>query len=719
MLIRHLLIAPLLLLIALMVTAFFVVRDQNVSHRKDQLTFGTIGEPDTLNPIISQTTSGSQVTGFVFNGLIKRDENLNIVGDLAEEYRITQTSSAFFPGQKQARQALKALEAARDRWARMKLSSCHQVGDRLVLQFGDPSTQVVAGTSYEQELFEIIDRRSLLPVSVMTITFDPAQKFSDGTEATTETVKQRLVAMADSIPGAVVHEILPINESISSVSVIGDAAEFRRRLSEAMAGQDRDDQGSPKPVGQLFDFLDQALLNEPVITFKIRKGVRWQDGVPLTSADAAFTYKCILDPKYRSPRSSSYWPIKYVETPDPLTFIVVYRVPYGECVLSWGMSLIPKHVLEGKSPQWWADNFDIRPIGTGPFRLAEWKRNEFVRLEANPDYFEGPPNLPAVVFRILPDPFVNQVAFDARGFDTYTLAPYQVARYERDAETFSVFQRWGQGFVHIGWNLKKPMFSDRRVRVALAHAINIGRIIKYVYRGYGRPSNGTFPQDMWYANKTLTPYPYDPDKARRLLAEAGWEDSDGDGWLDRDGVRFEFDLITNRGNTNRAAIQALVQDDLKKMGIKVSTSVYEWAVFIKNYINTQEFDACVLGWYLGYSYDLFQLWHSSQIKPPGLNQCSYSNEEVDRLLLEIRTTFDRQKIAGLCARVQEMIYRDQPYLFLLTAYVSSALYRDQYVVRRPDDAGGWIVEPIRNTKAGYTVYSNWWAPKGIAPHIEP
>jgi len=261
------------------------------------------------------------------------------------------------------------------------------------------------------------------------------------------------------------------------------------------------------------------------------------------------------------------------------------------------------------------------------------------------------------------------------------------------------------------------MFRDRRVRVALAHAVNIDRIIKYVYRGYARPSNGTFPEHMWYANKTLEPYPHDPGKARQMLAETGWRDTDGDGWIDKDGVRFEFALITNHGNTNRAAIQALVQDDLKKVGIKVNTAVYEWAVFIQRYINTREFDACVLGWDLGYSYDLFQLWHSSQIDSPGLNQCAYSSKDVDRLLVEIRTTFDRERIARLCAEMQEVIYRDQPYLFLLTSYTASALYRGKYVVRRPDEMGGWIVEPIRNTKAGYAYYVNWWAPKAIAPHL--
>ena len=368
-----------------------------------------------------------------------------------------------------------------------------------------------------------------------------------------------------------IHEVLPIVDSLTSVSVYGNTEVFREALTQALAGKDTEE-----PPAGILEYLDQTLLNEPTIAFKLRDDVRWQDGEPLTSADAAFTYRAIIDPTYRSPRAGDYWPIKRVETPDPLTFIVRYRTPYGDLVHSWQKTqILPAHILEGKDGQWWADNFNSTPIGTGPYRVVEWKRNEYVRLEANEDYFEGPPNLPSVVFRILPDPFVNQMAFEVRGFDTYTLAPYQVERYESQPERFNVYRNWSLGYVYIGWNMDNPLFKDRQVRVALAHAIDVDRIVKYVYRGDARRSKGTFPARMWYANQDIEPYPYDPEKARQMLAQAGWTDSYGDGWLDKDGKTFEFNLITNQGNVPRALIQILAQDDLKKIGIKVDIAVYE------------------------------------------------------------------------------------------------------------------------------------------------
>ncbi len=714
MLIKRLLILPLILLVGWMVMAFFVVRGHNVANKKKQLVIGSIGEPDTLNPIISKSVSAGEVEVFLFNALIDQDENLNIIGDLAKEYKVEQDSMAFFASPVQALKALEKLNAAKDRWPGMKLTSCIAEANRLRLHFEDPKTGIAAGTDYEEELFEILDPGKLSPVTVLTFSHNSSAKLSDGQLATADVVKDKLSALVDSLKGVRLYESFIIADSILSVTVLGDGLSFRNAVAKTFS----DEKDS---AVKILDHLEQALLNEPVITFKIRQGVRWHDGAPLTSADVEFTYRSIIDPQYLSPRAGEYWIVKQVAAPDPYTFVVTYRTPYSECLDSWGrLKVVPKHILAGKTPQWWADNYNSKPIGSGPFKFTEWKRNEFVRLEANADYYEGPPNLPAIVFRALPDSFVNSIAFDSKGFDTSFLMFHQIKRFRQDSQRFKLFQRWSEGYLYIGWNLKNPLFADRQVRLALAHAVEIDRIIKYVYYGQARPSNGSFPLQSWYANKEIKPYPYDPEKAKEMLAEAGWVDSDGDGWLDKDGRRFEFDLITNHGNPMRALIQVLVQDDLGKIGIKVNTASYEWAVFINNYVNTRQFDATVLSWFTAYSYDKFQIWHSSQAEPPGFNFCSYVNPEVDELLIKIRTTFGRKKVAELCAQLQEIIYRDQPYLFLLQGYSAYALYKNMYVVRRPLEDGSWLTEPVRNTKAGYNgydYYMRWWAPASMAPEM--
>lgn len=707
MLVKRLLLIPAILLAAWMLAAGWYVSRASVSDRSPQLTMASIGEPDDLNPIISTSTSASDVESLVFNGLLKYDENINIVGDLAQSYQLTQDAIAFFRSPEQAAAAAEKLQAAKDRWTKMKVTAVHQDGPRLKLHFEDP-TGPAAGTEYEKELFTILDRTALVETSAITLTFDSSVEGPDKKPLGLEGVRRKLDEFAAGQKDATVHEVVPIGDSMLGLAVFGDVNAFKERLAKEFT------------VGkaEILDSLDQPLLNEPVITFRLRPNVRWQDGEPLTADDAVFTYQATVDPRYRSPRSSDFWPVKSVTAPDPQTVVVRYRYPFSPCVTSWMASLLPKHILEGKSSQWWADNFNSKPIGTGPFRLDQWRRNEYVRLVANNDYFEGPPNVPAVMYRILPDPFVKQAAFDTGEFDFDSLEPYQVTQYERN-KRFEVFRRWGLGYDYIGWNLNNPLFQDKNVRRALAHAIDVDRIVKYVYRGYAKPSNGIFPFQLWFADKDIQPFKHDPALAKKLLAEAGWKDVDGDGILEKDGRKFEFNLITNNGNTLRSAMQMLVQDDLKKVGISVKVATYEWAVFIKNYVDSRQFDAVILGWTLGYSYDMYQLWDSSQTTGEALNFVSYRNPEADKLLEQIRTTFDRDEIIRLCHRLQKVIYDDQPYMFLTSPEGIATIYANKYVVRRPDGKGGWIVEPIRDTEAGFTIYESWWAPRNAAPALAP
>ncbi|MCK5114731.1 MAG: hypothetical protein KAR11_08225 [Phycisphaerae bacterium] len=715
--VRYLLLTPLAVLILIIGAAFFVVRNEMTENKTQQLTLGKIGEPDTLNPIVSESTAAGEVEGFIFNALLSADENLNITCGLAKSYRMTQKSTAFYASKKQAESALTKLQNAKDQWAKIKLVSCKLDGNKLILQLAAPSKLVTAGTGYEKELFKIISQKEMLPVSVLTIAHDPTKKLASGELCTSEVLKQKLTALAGLAKGIQTQDIFPVNDSILSVTVIGNQEAFRKMIPKALAGE------NAEPPGKIMEIFDQALLNEPKIVFKLREDVRWQDGEKFTSADAEFTYRSTVDPKYRSPRASNYWLVKDVEAPTPYSFIVNYRVPYTDCLITWGqMSITPSHILKGKSPTWWADNYNSKPIGTGPYRLVEWRRNEFVRLEANPDYYEGKPHIKTVVFRVMPDSFTNEITFQEGGFDTQRLMFHQIKRYKSEPNRFKIFQRWARGYLYIGWNQKKFCFKDTKVRQALAHAVNVDRIIEYVYFGWARRSTGPIPNVYWYSNNNIDPYPFDPKKAKQMLAEAGWKDTDGDGWLDKNGERFEFSLITNNGNAMRALIQVLVKEDLKKVGIKVDTSVYEWAVFINNYLKPRHFDAVVLGWYTPQTFDRYQLWHSSQIPEPGLNFCEYNNPEIDRLTEKLRTTFERDEIEKLSHKIEEIIYRDQPYLFLLEGKQGCALYRGKYVVRRPTPDGKWITEPIRNTQGGYDgydFYMPWWAPAKIAPQLEP
>ena len=408
-----------------------------------------------------------------------------------------------------------------------------------------------------------------------------------------------------------------------------------------------------------------------VITFRLRKGVRWHDGAPFTADDVLFTYRLTVDPKTPTAYAGDFLKVKKAEVLDPYTFRVTYDRPFAPALMSWGAAVMPKHLMEGrditKSP------LARHPVGTGPYRFKEWKTGQKIVLAANEDYFEGRPYLDGRVMRVIPDMATMFLELRARGIDHMGLTPLQ---YTRQTETryfrnhFRKYRYLSFSYTYLGFNLQNPMFADRRVRQALAHAVDKGELIEGILLGLGQEATGPFKPGTWQYNPNVKRFAYDPERALQLLAEAGWRDTDGDGILDRGGQRFEFELLVNQGNEVRAKTAEIVQRRLAELGISVKIRVIEWAAFIKEFINKRRFDAVILGWTIPMDPDLYDVWHSSKTGPSELNFISYKNEEVDALLERGRSTFDRAERKRCYDRIQEILAEDQPYIFL---YVPDAL----------------------------------------------
>ena len=695
---RRLIIVLPVALLSFFAIAFVGVR-LSAPRRLNQFVAGSIGEPETLNPILSTTTAAAEVEGRIFNGLIRYDENLEIVGDLAESWTIAQTSRLFYGSAADAATAAARIQAHRPEWPSIALQDASAEGNAVSLRFTS------AGTSYRDSLLDWLGDRRPMDVTFLSVRIETERKFPDGLQARSDELLARLDRLLEPRPDLkrrIIYTWTGGASGYAEIVMSGATGEVEGLLDYLLSTAD-----GKSVLGKVSAAEPEPALDEPEIVFHLRPGVKWHDGEPFTSADVRFTYEMLMSESVASPRRSDYELIREVTTPDVFTVRVTYKRPYAPALLSWGMPMLPEHILKGRSTEWWAKNFNRSPVGTGPFRFDEWRVNEIIALRRNPDYWEGRPHLDRIVLRFIPDSLALRLSFETGELDVLGVEPHALGTMREDRR-YEIYSRLVPSYSFVGWNLKRPLFQDRRVRQALAHAVNVPQIIEYVLYGEGIQSNGTFPPQMWFANPDVVPFAYDPGRARELLAEAGWRDSDNDGILDRDGQRFAFTLITNQGNEIRKDIATLVQGDLKKLGIAVDVEIYEWAVFIRDKIDAQDFDACVLGWSLGYDYDQYQLWHSSQAVPGGLNFCSYRNERVDRLLELARGEFDREKAKRYCHEIQRIIYEDQPYLFLYVPKGTTALHRGAFAVRRPDGKGGWIEEPIRSTKAGIGIYDTWW-----------
>jgi peptide/nickel transport system substrate-binding protein len=422
-----------------------------------------------------------------------------------------------------------------------------------------------------------------------------------------------------------------------------------------------------------------------------------------------FTYDKIMDEKTNTVRRSSYELVKKAEVLDPYTFRVTYKQPYSPGLDSWGMGIIPKHLLEKVDIN--TASFNRKPIGTGPFRFAEWVTDEKIVVDANPRYFEGKPGLDGIIYRIIPETALNEMEIFTRGVDYSGIFPYEFKRMN-EIPSLKVYSQPSLGYTYVGYNFKNPLFQDKRVRQALTYAVNREEIVKYVLYGLGVVATGPFPNHLWYYNPNVKPIPYDPQKARQLLAEAGWKEKNKDGVLVKDGKPFRFTLITNSGNDTRRDVGVLVQRQLREIGIDVSLDLYEWSVFVKDFINAKHFDACILGWSLSVDPDAYEIWHSSQIEK-GFNFISYRNSEVDTLWEEGRREYDQEKRKQIYWRIHERIAEDQPYTFLYVPLGISILQKKFALLER-DPAGKEVLRPIQMEKAGL-LYDliKWTVPKGI------
>jgi len=693
---KILILAPTILAVFLIQSYFWVPSYEEQTRgnpaRLTEYITASIGDASMLNPILSSDSASSQIESLVFEGLLDRDKNLRFRGRVARSWDISE--EAFFCINENAPIPRKGtLDGAN------------------LLRFLKRALKSPPPDSRLRKCLRHIRDISLVPPRDYSLTREE--------KSVKAKRKLRKIRFNIHAPARIRLVLDHVDQDLFNTLQLLLGQDYFRTFQPQHYVRSTPQLDGPSLL-KYARLLLPATEHNPVIVFHLRPGVRFHDGYPLTARDVKFTYEAIMDPKNISPRISDYEPVKTVQVLDPLTVKITYKRLYSPALATWGMGILPEHLLNrkalraeairrGENPGTFSirkSNFNRHPVGSGPFRFKEWKSDQFISLTRFNEYWEGPPNYQRYYFRIIPDLLTQEMEFYAGTVDSYNVQPHQVARLKSDPR-YQSFSGTSFGYTYIGYNMRRKPFDDPRVRRALGMAIDVNKIIRYVLYGQGERITGPFAKQTDYYDHDIKPLPYDPAGALKLLAEAGWRKGKN-GWLEKDGKRLQFTLITNSGNDLRKAILAIAQNAWKQIGIDVRTDILEWSVFIQNRVDKHDFDALILGWQMGIEPDLYQIWHSSQTHPYQLNFVGFKNKEADKLIIKIRQEYDHKKQVAYCHKLHEIIAREQPYTFL---YVSkwTAVLDKRIVIKEVDKNGKISYRKIEPTKTGnYTFYFNKW-----------
>lgn len=483
-------------------------------------------------------------------------------------------------------------------------------------------------------------------------------------------------------------------------------------------------------------------------TYKLRKDVTFSDGKPLTGVDVIFTMKAIKNPFVDDAALRNYFEsVENIEMidGDPYTLKIKMKTPYWRAIYSNGsFQICPKHILdpEGLTDKYtWDETRDYKVaeknpamkkfadflnsqevsrdpkyvVGSGPYKLEKWETGQAIILVRNDNFWAkniSPAYPEKIVYKIIQDNSASVVAAKNKEIDLmFVVSPTDFYKNLENAEQFNLLKATPSEpvYSYMGWNNKNPLFADKKVRMALSHLIDRKTIIDKIAFGQSVPiQSHVFYKDKKYLNTALPEIPFDPEKAKQLLKEAGWTDTDGNGILDKviDGKKteFKFTFLNNNNPVRRQTVLVII-DALKKAGIQADIQDLEWSVYLDK-IKKHEFDATLGAWQLTVTPpDPYQIWHSSQSQGEGSNYVSFINPEADALLEQYRVEFDEAKRIELLKKWQEIVYEEQPYTFLWSP-------KSRYVYDKRFKNTRWY------SRGNSPIVSEWWIPKSLQKYTQ-
>lgn len=392
--------------------------------------------------------------------------------------------------------------------------------------------------------------------------------------------------------------------------------------------------------------------NAQTYIFHLHHGVHFHNGLPLTARDVKWTFDSLFSGKIRSAKTSTYAPVDRIDAPDDYTVVFHLKEPFAPML--WNLS----DGAIGIVPYGSGDDFNRKPIGSGPFRFVRAQMDKEVVIERNPEYWAMPAKLERVEFKVIPDATTRALELRKRSADIAlnSLVADTVVALERDRE-LTVTKSDGTIYAYLAMNLRDPILKDVRVRHAIAYAINVEPIIHYLLRDQARPAYSVLPPQHWAYDTDVAKYPHDPARARQILDDAGYRATNG--------IRFHLTMKTSTDESTRL-LAAVLQQQLREAGIALDIRTFEFATFFAD-VTKGAYQIHSLRWVGGSNLDpdIFEhVFDSASFAPKRANRTFYSNPRVDELIREARGTVDQQKRKTIYDEVQRILAEDLPYINL-------------------------------------------------------
>lgn len=424
--------------------------------------------------------------------------------------------------------------------------------------------------------------------------------------------------------------------------------------TESLTGIDND--------GKVIPVLATDWNNSPdgkTWTFNLRKGVVFHDGTPFTAS----AMKASLERSLTKSKAFAAVPIAGIDAPDSQTLVVRMNKSF---------LLLPAYLSKGEaaalsSSSWDASGALVKPVGTGPFMFDSWKPKEEITSVKNPRYWGKGATVDKVVYRIIPEAPTRSMLLKSGEIQLAVIMPPDIAVGYINQSGYTVQQQSIPRVRMITFNNQKAPFNDARVRQAVSYAIDRNALITSVLEGVGTPGSGLFPPDSYWANPSITPYPYNLDKARQLLSDAGWKDTNGDGIVEKDGKPFKVKLLTYSERAELPPLAEVMQQQLKKAGIDMEITVGSSAS-TESIFKKGEYDMYLVGRGLLFTPDPDEImmsdYHSSGTKTGGYGAFRWNNSRVDYLIEQARTTQDLTSRKAMYDEVQSIVVQEAPVAYL-------------------------------------------------------